>query len=877
MQTLRKTTFVSISQVEATPTSILPTHLVETSATLLLPMSSVMIEPRVSAVFEDMTSSINQLTLQPPLSLAESITTQILSFSKTVPTRATQVPSIASRDAFMNKEGSSTMLSLLVPTYSESMDTIISPSPTITATGETLLLPLPSSELFLLSETPLLLQTSELLFDESSLPFPSGLLQVTTTSMISNIPAILKQTVSPQPTDIGLTQSQAIVMSVLPEPSPIIPFPFVSTLFNTPRPSVTSYSGTTLQQTLQLDSSTSLVIKQTTPQPSIPTHVLEESSSLMKLEIQPTITTTIIRVPVTSSSIVEMTTQLFESVSYSLNSLFPDMTIEMPPKSTISQLFLEKFSLSTTPSTYLPFPTQSISSLPIPGIEPSFSPSLTTSLPLSQFSFLQVEATPTSILPTHLVETSATLLLPMSSVMIEPRVSAVFEDMTSSINQLTLQPPLSLAESIATQTLLSNQVTNLLQLSVSISTATARPMTESLPLISPSSELHPLSESPSLISPGLFEYEGSSTLFPGSLLSNIQPTTLLGLSKTPVPTFSSFPLPPQLFHTSPLEPTSTSPPAPSSSSLFEGLASSNNTLMSSSDQVSLSKLLTQNPPRTPVMPTTGVTSVQTEIPPLLNQTNTPFSTQLTATSSNSAVLIARTSIQMPTTQLPMLTTHPFLSIFISKSVVQLISAEVSTSSLSSVDPASVSAQLTITRIHTSFSQSSSRGDTHIPTSVGTIEPTNVLSSTVQVTPSFIRRTSVSAVISTDIPHMSSSQLMAVPSTTPLVASPTLVSKTEGPKPISQSPSFTLMTTPGCPQSLQVVYTANHLVDIVLALIVIEHMELVVDRSPRQCRLEQALVKVFDLGLQRLSERSQGTKKRQLQNSGNYTANVSARM
>lgn len=492
-------------------------------------------------------------------------------------------------------------------------------------------------------------------------------------------------------------------------------------------------------------------------------------------------------------------------------------------------------------------------------------------------SISQVEATPTSILPTHLVESSATLLLPMSSVMIEPQVSAVFEDMTSSISELTLQPPLSLAESIAPQTLFSNQATNLLQLSVSISTATARPMTESLPLISPSSELLPLSESPSLISPGLFVYEGSSTLFPGSLLSNIQPTTLLGLSKTPVPTFSSFPLPPQLFHTSPLEPASTIPPAPSSSSLFEGLASSNNTLMSSSDQVSLSKLLTQNPPRTPVMPTTGVTSVQTEIPPLLNQTNTPFSTQLTATSSNSAVLIARTSIQMPTTQLPMLTTHPFLSVFISKSVVQLISAEVSTSSLSSVDPASVSAQLTITRIHTSFSQSSSRGDTHIPTSVGTIEPTNVLSSTVQVTPSLIRCTSVSAVISTDIPHMSSSQLMAVPSTTPLVASPTLISKTEGPKPISQSPSFTLMTTPGCPQSLQVVYTANHLVDIVLALIVIEHMELVVDRSPRQCRLEQALVEVFDLGLQLLSERSQGTKKRQLQNSGNYTANVSAKM
>ena len=71
--------------------------------------------------------------------------------------------------------------------------------------------------------------------------------------------------------------------------------------------------------------------------------------------------------------------------------------------------------------------------------------------------------------------------------------------------------------------------------------------------------------------------------------------------------------------------------------------------------------------------------------------------------------------------------------------------------------------------------------------------------------------------------------------------------------------------------------ANHLVDIVLGLIVIEHMELAVDRSPRQCRLEQALVGEFDLGLQQLSEGSQGKKKRQLQNSGNYAANVSAKM
>ena len=64
--------------------------------------------------------------------------------------------------------------------------------------------------------------------------------------------------------------------------------------------------------------------------------------------------------------------------------------------------------------------------------------------------------------------------------------------------------------------------------------------------------------------------------------------------------------------------------------------------------------------------------------------------------------------------------------------------------------------------------------------------------------------------------------------------------------------------------------ANHLVDIVLGLIVIEHMELAVDRSPRQCRLEQALVEV-------LSEGIQGKMKRQLQNSGNYAANVSAKM
>lgn len=70
---------------------------------------------------------------------------------------------------------------------------------------------------------------------------------------------------------------------------------------------------------------------------------------------------------------------------------------------------------------------------------------------------------------------------------------------------------------------------------------------------------------------------------------------------------------------------------------------------------------------------------------------------------------------------------------------------------------------------------------------------------------------------------------------------------------------------------------NHLVDIVLGLIVIEHMELAVDRSPRQCRLEQALVEEFDLGLQLLSEGSQGKKKRQLQSGGNYAANVSAKM
>ena len=184
----------------------------------------------------------------------------------------------------------------------------------------------------------------------------------------------------------------------------------------------------------------------------------------------------------------------------------------------------------------------------------------------------QIEATPTSIQQPPQVESSTTLLLPMPSAVIEPQVSAVLEDMPSSVSELTLQPSLLLSESNLTQILLLNQVTSLLQLLASNSTATARPMT------------------PSLISSSVYVNESSSTYFPSSLLSTIQPTTHLSLSDTPIPTFS-FPLPPQLLLTSPgLEPASTFPRAPSSSmvTLNEGLASSNNTFMSSSDQVSLS-------------------------------------------------------------------------------------------------------------------------------------------------------------------------------------------------------------------------------------------------------------------------------------------------
>ena len=1147
-----------------------------------------------------MASSISELTLQPSLSLSESNLTRTLSFSKTNrsnPQRATQVPSMASMESFTNKEVSSTMLSHLIPitsTSSESMDTvstIISPSPSTTTMEETLLLHLPSSELFLPSEIPFLL-TSELLLDKSSLPLPSQLLHVMTTSIISETPAILKQTVSPQPTDITLSSSQPQVMSMLPqvrvpEPLPIIRFLFMSTLFSTPNPSVTSHSETTPQQTLQPGSSSTLAVKQTTPQPSITTFVLEGASSFM--EIQPTVTSTITHMPVASSSSVELMTQLSES--YSLDSSFPAVTFKIPPQSTVSQLFLEKFSLNTTPSTYLPSPTSSISSLTFT-VEPSFSSPPTTSSPLSYLmttqpiSISQTEETPTSTLPTPQVESSTTLLQPVPSAVIEPQVSAVLEDMPSSISELTLQPSLSLSESNLTPTLLLNQVTSLLQLSASNSTATARSMTSSL------------------ISSSVYVNESSSTYFPSSLLSTIQPTTHLSLSETPVPTVS-FPLSPQLLLTSPgLEPASTSPRAPSSSmvTLNEGLASSNNTFMSFSDQVSLSELLMQNPSPTPVMHTSSVTSVQTEIPPLINQTvDAPFLTQL------------------PITPSPVLTTPPFLSESISESVIQLMSAEVITLSTSSVDPANVSAHLTITGVDASFSQPSSRSDIQLPTSVGIIEPTAVLNISAQVTPSLTRRTSdpanvsthltitgvdtsfsqpssrsdiqlptsvgiieptavlnsgaqvtpsltrhtsdpanvsthltitgvdasfsqpssrsdiqlptsvgiieptavlnISAqvtpsltrrtsdpanvsthltitgvdasfsqpssrsdiqlptsvgiieptavlnnsaqvtpsltrrtsdpanvsthltitgmdasfsqpssrsdiqlptsagiiepiavlnssvqvtpsltrrtsdpanvsthltitgmdtsfsqpssrsdiqlptsvsiieptavlnsgaqvtpsltrrtsdpanvsthltitgvdasfsqpssrsdiqlptsvgiiepiavlnssvqvtpsltrrtsVITTEVPHVSTSQLMAVPSTTPVIASPTSVTKTIGPKLITQSPSFTLTATPVpfmCPQSPQVNYMANHLVDIVLGLIVIEHMELAVDRSPRQCRLEQALVEEFDLGLQQLSEGSQGKKKRQLQNSGNYAANVSAKM
>jgi len=67
---------------------------------------------------------------------------------------------------------------------------------------------------------------------------------------------------------------------------------------------------------------------------------------------------------------------------------------------------------------------------------------------------------------------------------------------------------------------------------------------------------------------------------------------------------------------------------------------------------------------------------------------------------------------------------------------------------------------------------------------------------------------------------------------------------------------------------------DSLVNIVLALTATEHSELAVDRSVQQCRLEEALVVLFEMGLQVLEEGSQGRKRRQLQKNDNYAARVS---
>ena len=65
-------------------------------------------------------------------------------------------------------------------------------------------------------------------------------------------------------------------------------------------------------------------------------------------------------------------------------------------------------------------------------------------------------------------------------------------------------------------------------------------------------------------------------------------------------------------------------------------------------------------------------------------------------------------------------------------------------------------------------------------------------------------------------------------------------------------------------------------NIVLALTATEHSELALDRSVQQCRLEEVLTVVFEMGLQMLEEVSQGRKRRQLQNVANYAARVSTR-
>jgi len=80
----------------------------------------------------------------------------------------------------------------------------------------------------------------------------------------------------------------------------------------------------------------------------------------------------------------------------------------------------------------------------------------------------------------------------------------------------------------------------------------------------------------------------------------------------------------------------------------------------------------------------------------------------------------------------------------------------------------------------------------------------------------------------------------------------------------------------CPPPLQVNFTVDNLVNIVLALTATEHSELALDRSVQQCRLEEVLTVVFEMGLQMLEEGSQGRKRRQLQNNANYAARVSTR-
>ena len=91
-----------------------------------------------------------------------------------------------------------------------------------------------------------------------------------------------------------------------------------------------------------------------------------------------------------------------------------------------------------------------------------------------------------------------------------------------------------------------------------------------------------------------------------------------------------------------------------------------------------------------------------------------------------------------------------------------------------------------------------------------------------------------------------------------------------PEPIVSSTLVRFFCRP--PQHIN--FTVDSLVNIVLALTATEHSELAVDRSVRQCRLEETLAVVFEMGLQVLEEGSQGRKKRQLQNNDNYAARVS---